>query len=62
MRIIETDNFGGDHPNERFLLFRMSADKAERIAAILNEDGGMNTLRWYRVVPDDYVLVPGFEP
>lgn len=62
MRIIDTDNFCGDYPNERFLLWSMSESLAQRICDVLNEDAGPNALRFYRVVADDYTLQPGFEP
>lgn len=60
-QIVDTDNFGGDYPDEMFLLWPMSKDKATRIAFILNE-GGENSSRYYKVVEDDYRLQPGFEP
>lgn len=60
-RIIDADNFDGDYPNERFLLWPMPQDKAERIADILNEGGEYN-YRIYKVVDNDYILRPGFEP
>lgn len=60
-QIVDTDNFCGDYPDEKFLLWPMSEDKAERIAFILNE-GGENSSRYYKVVENDYQLQPGFEP
>lgn len=62
MRIVDTDNFGGDYPNERFVLWPMRQESADAIAAILNADAGPNAFRYYMVVADDYVLQPGFEP
>lgn len=61
-RIIDTDNFGGDYPDEKFVLWPMRRESAEQIAAILNADAGEHARRYYRVVDDGYVLVPGFEP
>lgn len=61
-RIVDTDNFGGDYPNERFLLWPMPEEAAEKIASILNDYAGENAPRFYKVVPNDYVLEPGFEP
>jgi hypothetical protein len=61
MRIVNTDNFGGDYPNESFVLWPMSKDKAQRIADILNE-GHDHGSRFYKVEENDYTLVPGFEP
>lgn len=65
MKIIDTDNFGGDYPDERVI--------AEGIKVRLYADvmcAGLNAQlctqlrgsRFYRVVEDDYVLQPGFEP
>jgi hypothetical protein len=63
MRIIETDNFGGDYPDEKFLnLPVLPAAHCTRIAAAINEALGKTASRYYRVVDDDYVLQPGFEP
>jgi len=63
MRIIETDNFGGDYPDEKFLnLPPMPEEHCKRIAAAINEALGPNSARYYRVVDNDYKLVPGFEP
>lgn len=64
-RIIETDNFGGDYPNEKFLsLWPVNEAHAESICKAIN-DGfnppGHTHDRFYRVVQDDYKLVPGFE-
>jgi hypothetical protein len=61
-RIVDTDNFGGDYPDEKFVLWPMREEFAQRIADILNEESGPNGKRFYRVVDDDYQLVPGFEP
>ena len=38
-RILDTDNFDGDYPAEKFLLWPMREEKAKRIVDILNEDG-----------------------
>jgi len=61
-RIVNTDNFAGDYPDETFVLWPMRQDRAQRIADILNEDGGERSRRYFKVEADDYVLVPGFEP
>lgn len=61
-RIIDTDNFGGDYPDEHFHLVRLPEDKAQAICDIVNEVLGEHASRYYRVVPDDYKLAPGFEP
>jgi hypothetical protein len=62
MRIIDTDNFGGDYPNEKFHLFSMSAGAAQDICGILNAERPPDSDRWFRAVEDDYKLQPGFTP
>jgi hypothetical protein len=65
MRIIETDNFGRDYPNERFIAVNIeSQEMAETMAEALVAKYSMHPSadRYYRVVPDDYKLSPGFEP
>lgn len=61
-RIVNTDNFNGDYPNEQFVLWPMRDESAEAIAEILNRDEGKHAQRFYKVVRNDYELVPGFEP
>ena len=62
-RIVETDNFDGDYPNESFLLGNMSRHAAMGIArAINNHLSGPNDRRYWKVVDDGYKLQPGFEP
>ena len=71
--IVETDNFGGDYPNERFLcgtdsrglslpLYYASKERAEKVAEMLNGPYAEHNQRWWKAVADGYVLVPGFEP
>ncbi len=65
MKIIHTDNFGGDYPDEKFVtgIPPMHCDRMQRVADAINaECGGEMSPRYYRVVEDDYVLQPGFEP
>ena len=64
MKIVETDNFGGDYPNERFVgpLPHMNAEQAEKVAAVINEVAGERHHRYWKVVDDRYELQPGFEP
>lgn len=60
--IVDTDNFGGDYPDEKFLLWGMPRDDAEKIAHILNERAGEGSPRFYKVERQGYVLQPGFTP
>ena len=67
MRIVETDNFGGDYPDEKFLNLPspiMTLFEAEKIAAVINEVccAHDTSLRFWKVVENDYVLSPAFEP
>ena len=63
MLIVETDNYGRDYPNEKFVnLPRMSESHAEAVAAAINKGFGEHCDRYWLVVPNDYKLVPGFEP
>ncbi|MHB1097957.1 MAG: hypothetical protein ACYCZR_00250 [Burkholderiales bacterium] len=68
MRIVETDNFDGDYPDESFLLWPMPEAAAKEIADAVNraaDIGGYaagHASRYWKVVPDNYVLQPGFEP
>lgn len=64
-RIVETDNYGGDYPNEVFLNVPPFHSEAAAliVAHAINEahcrDNGP---RFWKVVPDGYKLSPGFEP
>jgi len=62
-RIVETDNYCGDYPNESFEgpVFQSFA-RAEMVADLMNEEGGKSSLRFYKVVSSSYELAPGFEP
>ena len=65
MKIIHTDNFGGDYPNEKFVIGIPSLNKEsmQRICDAINREcSGMHAPRYWKVVEDDYVLQPGFEP
>lgn len=61
-RVVDTDNFGGDYPNEKFVTDVVSLEEAERIAAAHNDKMHDSDPRYYQVVVDDYKLAPGFEP
>lgn len=64
MKIIHTDNFGGDYPDEKFVteLPCLRKDALQRICDAINKETGEHASRFYRVVEDDYQLQPGFEP
>lgn len=63
MRIVETDNFGRDFPDEKFLnLPPMPELNALEVAAVINAAFSSMHPRFWRAVPDDYKLRPGFEP
>lgn len=64
MKIIETDNFGRDYPDESFVdLPPMDEDAAKKIAEIINAQcSGPHSQRFWDVVHNDYILVPGFQP
>jgi hypothetical protein len=64
-KIVNTDNFGGDYPDETFLpLLFYTEDSARRVANAINKElcSDDHALRFWKVVDSDYQLVPGFEP
>ena len=63
-RVVETDNFGGDYPNESFEGPLMTYEECERVAETFNmathaDHGGS---RYYKTEHRSYKLAPGFEP
>lgn len=63
MKIVETDNFGRDYPNERFLSIPCVNKKdAKAICDAINESTGPNASRYWMPVENDYVLQEGFVP
>lgn len=63
-RVVETDNFDGDYPEERFVgpSFR-SREIANKVADLINGDaGGPQARRFWKVESEDYKLAPGFKP
>lgn len=66
--VVDTDNFGGDYPDERFVENTDTGvlkDVAERIAARYNgpePKDGYHPPRFYKVVKLPYKLQPGFQP
>ena len=63
-KIVNTDNFGGDYPNERFVenLPFLSREHAKSICDAINAGLPEHYHRYFKVVEDDYQLQPGFEP
>lgn len=63
-RIVETDNFGGDYPDESFVNIDpiYKKEDAEAIAKAINAAFPEDHRRYWKVVEDSYELVPGFEP
>lgn len=62
-RIVETDNYGGDYPDEKFVnLPRMTKDHAHAVANAINAGFPGDHSRYWMVRPEGYVLQPGFEP
>jgi hypothetical protein len=63
-KIIHTDNFSGDYPDEKFVTGLPVLDRLhmQRICDAINSATGENYDRYYVVVDDDYKLQPGFEP
>jgi len=61
--IVDTDNYGGDYPDERFVAFGIRSEKeADRMAEALNRNLGEHSPRYYMVRAKPYKLQPGFEP
>ena len=63
--IVETDNFGGDYPNEKFVNLPCfgSKEAAEGVAKAINDAcSGESCPRYWKVVEDGYKLGLGFEP
>lgn len=64
-KIVETDNFGGDYPEEKAVsLPRMTREEADKIAETINNVlcSHPGDRRFWKVVPESYKLQPGFEP
>jgi hypothetical protein len=65
-RIVDTDNFGGDYPNEEFWAIGIPSQHiAEGLADAYNRKMGMHSPRNLMVVEHieiEYKLQPGFEP
>lgn len=64
-KIVDTDNFGSDYPDEKFLPLTFSTqDSATRVADAINAElcNDDHASRFWKVVDSDYKLQPGFEP
>jgi hypothetical protein len=64
-QIVETDNLGGDYPDEKFVsLPYLQEDAAKRIAAAINAEccNWDGARRYWKVVSVGYQLQLGFEP
>lgn len=63
MRVVNTDNFGGDYPDESWVgPPDLTEAEAKALADKLNGPADANATRYYKVVANDYRLQPGFEP
>jgi hypothetical protein len=60
--VVETDNFGGDYPNETFAGPMLTEEEATKVADIFNNATHENHSRFWKVVKFPYKLLPGFEP
>jgi hypothetical protein len=61
-RVVNTDNFGGDYPNESFVDGEYETQELAQAAADkLNVNADISS-RYFKVVKLPYELQPGFEP
>jgi hypothetical protein len=63
-KVVQSENFGGDYPNEFFVEGGPSTNQqqAEQLAQLLNSFVPEHHNRYWKAVPPDYKLQPGFEP
>jgi hypothetical protein len=64
-KIVNTDNFNGDYPNEKFvenLPVLYKKEHAQAIADAINATQSEMADRYFNVVEDGYKLQPGFAP
>jgi hypothetical protein len=64
-KIVETDNFGGDYPDEKFVNLPFGTkERMQRIADAINNEFCKDDYasRYWKVVDQNYKLQPGFEP
>ncbi len=62
MKVVDTDNHGSDYPDEKFVSESLSLEDAKALADKLNIGCDKWSSRYHKVVEDDYVLQPSFEP
>ena len=62
MKIIETDNFGRDYPDEKLIASGITDPRLGRLMVAGIQTTDPNDPRYYRLVDDDYKLQPGFTP
>lgn len=55
MKIISTDNFDGDYPNESLVAEGITDPSYARVMALALNDSFCRT-RYYKVVEDDYTM------
>ena len=63
-KIVNSDNYDSDYPDERFVegLPCLGKEGATVICAAINSTIPVHSPRYFKVVPADYKLQPGFEP
>lgn len=61
-RIVDTDNFEGDYPDEKFVGDEYKTEQEAQVRADELNVGGDYAARYYKVVELPYKLQPGFEP
>ena len=63
-KIVNTDNFDGDYPDEKFVtgLPHMDERAAKTICDAINSTQHEHSDRFFKVVEDNYELQPGFTP
>jgi hypothetical protein len=55
-KVIDVDNFNRDYQTEYLFKDNLTKEEADQLAKELNADGGVNSLRFFKVVPQDYKL------
>lgn len=63
-KIVETDNFNGEYPDEKFVILPpLEKQQAEVLCYLINLFcSGNNSPRFWKVEKRDYKLQLGFEP